>query len=335
MPRLPRLTPTARALSAVLATLALSGCLAIMPLVAPKAKDVEEGISSAFPYEYQFIDVMGSEMAYVEAGDPEGPPILLVHGNPTSSYLWRNIIPHLEERGRIIAVDLIGMGKSDKPDIAYRFRDHTEYFTGFVEAMGLDDIILVLHDWGGGIGTDYAANHEDNVRGIAMFEMVVKPMSLSDADLAMRYLFGRMRDPEAGYSIVAEDNYFVERLLPMMSGRRLTDEEMAVYRAPFPTVESRLPVRQWPMEIPLDGVPADTTAQISSNYTWLQSSDTPLFFLYAEPGMIWTEATRPELFEDLPRMKTASVGSGLHYLQEVQPTKIGMLIADWIDTLPQ
>lgn len=306
-----------------------------MPALAPKAKNVEEGISAEFPYNYRYVNVNGHRMAYVEAGDPRGAPILLVHGNPTSAYLWRNVIPHLEDQGRVIAVDLIGMGRSAKPDIPYRFADHADYLAGFIEALDLSDIVLVLHDWGGGLGTDYAARNESNIRGIAMFEMAVKPMSLSDADFATRYLFGRMRDPEDGYKIIVEDNFFVEKLLPMMSGRKLTEAEMTNYRAPYSTEESLKPVRQWPLEIPLDGIPADNTRRIGSNYEWLKSANTPLLMLYADPGMIWTSKTRPELFDDLPRMETASVGSGLHYLQEVQPTKLGTLIAEWVETLPE
>lgn len=335
MPRRPNRPRSIAALGVAFSALMLSGCLSVMPALAPKAKNVEEGISAEFPYDYRYVEVNGDRMAYVEAGDPDGAPILLVHGNPTSAYLWRNVIPHLENRGRVIAVDLIGMGKSDKPDIPYRFADHADYLAGFIEAMALRDIVLVLHDWGGGVGTDYAARNEDNIRGIAMFEMAIKPMSLSDADFATRYLFGRMRDPEDGYEIIVEDNFFVEKLLPMMSGRILSDTEMDVYRAPYPTEESRKPVRQWPLEIPLDGEPADNTRRIGANYEWLKRADTPLFMLHADPGMIWTKKTRAELIEDLPRMQTASIGSGLHYLQEVQPTKLGTLIAEWINTLPE
>ncbi|MEM6733794.1 MAG: haloalkane dehalogenase, partial [Myxococcota bacterium] len=296
-----------------------TGCLSVMPALAPTADDVEGGISAEFPFEYRSVSVAGSAMAYVEAGDPAGDPILLVHGNPTSAYLWRNVIPHLTESGRVIAVDLIGMGKSEKPDIGYRFADHAKYLSGFIEVMKLENVVLVLHDWGGGLGVDYAAAHPGNVRGIAHFEAVLKPMSLADADFATRYLFGRLRDADDNHEIVAVDNYFVEKLLPMMAGRTLRSEEMAVYRAPYPSEKSRRPVAQWPLEIPLDGTPTDNTRRIGANYEWLKASDVPVLMVYADPGMIWTETTRPELFEDLPRMKTVSVGSGLHYLQEVQP----------------
>ncbi|MGH1347802.1 MAG: haloalkane dehalogenase [Nannocystales bacterium] len=311
-----------------------TGCLAVMPAMAPKAKKVEPGISGDFPFEYETVEVLDSEMAYVEAGDPQGPPIVLVHGNPTSAYLWRNVIPHLESSGRVIAVDLIGMGKSGKPDLDYRFEDHAAYFDAFIAKLDLHDVVLVAHDWGGGVAIDYAARHADNVRGIAHFEAVLKPMSLEDADAPSRFLFKRLRDPDQGHELLAEDNYFVEKLLPMMSGRTLTDTEMAAYREPYPTVESRRPVAQWPREIPLDEEPADNATRIAANYAWLRSSSTPLLMLYADPGMIWTKKTRPELERDLPRMKTIDVGSGLHYLQEVQPTAIGTHTASWIATLP-
>ncbi|MEO1014323.1 MAG: haloalkane dehalogenase [Pseudomonadota bacterium] len=311
----------------------LSACLQALPVIAPKAKNVEANISTAFPFERRFVEVNGARMAYVEAGDPNGAPILLVHGNPTNAYLWRNIIPHLEDRGRVIAVELIGMGGSDKPDIAYRFAEHAEYFQGFIEVMNLKDIVLVLHDWGGGLGLDYAARHPDNVRGLAFMEAVMMPMSLKDADPAARFIFSRFRDPDAGYKINAEDNYFVEKLLPMMAGRDLSEAEMAAYRAPFPTERSRRPVAQWPFEIPLDGAPADNVKRIGDNFEWLRGADTPLLLVYAEPGMIMRPKIVDGLRRDLPRMETAFVGSGLHYIQETQPTKIGEALDDWINRL--
>ncbi|MEM8785616.1 MAG: haloalkane dehalogenase [Pseudomonadota bacterium] len=323
-----------KGLIAGIGALSVAGCLQVMPLVAPKAKNVEEGISPDFPYTYETVTVRGSDMAYIDVGDPDGAPILLVHGNPTSAYLWRNVIPHLTASGRVIAVDLIGMGRSAKPDIDYRLGDHAAYFADFVAALDLKDVTLVLHDWGGGVGFDYAAKNPANVHAIAFFEAVVKPMSLADADFAARYLFGRLRDPNEGHKIAAVDNYFVEKLLPMMSGRTLTDEEMAAYKAPFPTVEARKPVAQWPREIPLDGTPKDNTARVAANFDWLKGADVPLLMLYAEPGMIWTEKTRGPLLEDLPRAKAVSIGSGLHYLQEVQPTRIGQEIATWLESLP-
>ena len=305
----------------------LVGCMSIMPAVAPKAKNIEANISDAFPYASKYVDVNGSRMHYVESG--EGPTIVLVHGNPTSSYLWRNVIPQLDQAHRVIALDLIGMGKSDKPDIDYRLNDHIDYFQGFMDAMDLQDVTLVLHDWGGGIGLTYARNNPDNVEAIALMEAVVMPMSMSDADMATRFLFTRFRDPEKGQKINGEDNYFVEKLLPMMAGRKLTEEETRVYQEPFPTYESRRPVWQWPMEIPFDGTPSDNTATLQSNLAWMKRTDTPMLLVTADPGIIWTKKTLPGLTDQLPDLETVSIGSGLHYIQEVQPTEIGALVNDW------
>ena len=315
------------------AALALTGCLSVMPVMAPKAKNVQDDISGEFPFTSKFVDVNGSQMHYVEQG--EGAPIILVHGNPTSSYLWRNIIPGLSAHGRVIAVDLIGMGKSDKPDIDYRFASHAEYFEGFVEALDLADVTLVLHDWGGGIGLDYAASHPENVKAIALMEAVMKPMRWEDADFATRYLFGKFRDKQDGPRINGERNYFVTTLLPMMTGRKLTEEESAAYQAPYPTVESRKPVVQWPMEIPISGAPADNAERIGSNYEWLKTSDTPLLLLTAKPGLIVNKNLLAELQEDLPRMEVKSIGSGLHYIQEVQPERITYELSLWLSRAPQ
>ncbi len=302
-------------------------CLDLIPMLAPSV-DAEPNLSAEFPYESRFITVKGSRMHYVEIG--EGDPILLVHGNPTSSYLWRNVIPKLEISGRVIAVDLIGMGKSDKPDLDYTFVDHAEYFTAFVDAMQLKDVTLVVHDWGGGLGFDYAAKHADNVRGIAFMEAVVRPMDWSIASPPEKYIFGRFRDPEDGHQINAVDNYFVEKLLPMMAGRNLSKTEMDHYRSPFPTVESRKPVAMWPQELPFLDESNRNVERIGGNYKKIQESDIPLLLLHGEPGAIF----KPEVVEivksEIPRLKTVHVGGGIHYLQESQPSKIGASVAAWI-----
>lgn len=315
--------------TAALSLVFTGACLNLMAMLSPGIDDVEENISAEFPYESRFIDVKGSRMHYVEEG--AGRPILLVHGNPTSSYLWRNIIPHLKNEGRVIAVDLIGMGKSDKPELDYVFADHVEYLSGFVQAMGLTDVTLVLHDWGGGVGTDYAVRNLKNVRGIVYMEAVMKPMSWEAANAAEKYLFGRLRDPEDGHQIAAVDNFFVEKMLPMMSGREFSAEEMRAYREPFPTVASRKPVAQWPREIPfIEEGPERNVTRMGENYERLQAAATPLLLLYAKPGVIVKDAFLEELKSDLPRMETVFVGSGLHYIQEAQPTKIGTEIAAWL-----
>ncbi|MEQ9363655.1 MAG: haloalkane dehalogenase [Leptospirales bacterium] len=305
------------------------GCLDLMAWMAPGIDDVEANISAEFSYESKFAAVKGARMHYVEAG--QGDPILLVHGNPTSAYLWRNIIPHLKDQGRVIAVDLIGMGKSDKPELEYVFADHAEYLSGFIQALDLKNITLVLHDWGGGVGTDYIARNPGKVKGVVYMEAVMKPMNWDAANAVEKYLFGRLRDPEDGHQIAAVDNFFVEKMLPMMSGRELRPAEMRAYREPFPTVASRKPVAQWPREIPFIGDGPDRNIRrIGDNYAALQAADMPLLLLYAKPGVIVNEAFLEELKSDLPRMETVFIGSGLHYLQEAQPTKIGTEIAAWL-----
>jgi len=305
----------------------LMGCMNLIPMMAPTV-DAEPSISADFPYASRSVDVLGSQMHYVEEG--EGDPILLIHGNPTSSYLWRNVIPHLRPHGRVIAVDLIGMGKSDKPDIAYQLEDHIRYMEGFIEALDLENLVLVLHDWGGGIGFDYAANHAGNVRGIAFMEAVIRPSRWEDASTVGRFLFKNLRDEEVGHELIVGENYFVEKLVPMMSGRALTEEEMDHYRAPYLDPNDRKPVRVWPQEIPFDEIPERNYIRISFNYAALQQSDTPLLLLHAQPGVIMNERAVASLQQDLPRMQTVSIGPGMHYVQETQPTNIGTAIADWL-----
>lgn len=323
--------PHARLLIAFLLVIPAFGCLQIMPALAPSARDVEPGLGDDFPFESRYLTVLGSRMHYVDEG--AGPPVVLLHGNPTSVYLWRNVIPTLAERHRVIAVDLIGMGKSAKPTLGYRFADHARFFEAFMQELGVRDVALVLHDWGGAVGIDYAARQPENVRAISVMEAVLKPMSWDQADMATRYLFSRLRDPEDGHEIVAVENYFVERMLPMMSGRDLSVREMEAYREPFPTVESRRPVEQWPREIPIDDVPADNAQRIASNYEWLRQSDLPVQLLHADPGMIIDDAFVENLQREIPRIQTVEIGSGIHYLQEVQPTRIARAVSSWLQAL--
>ena len=222
---------TLRALSLTMLAIFSQSCTSIMPMLAPGADDIEPNISSDFPYESHFVEVNGSRMHYVDEG--EGNPILLVHGNPSSSYLWRNVIPKLKEQGRVIAVDLIGMGKSDKPSIGYTFSDHTNYLEGFINQLRLKHFTLVLHDWGGALGIDYAMNNQENIRGIVLIEALMKPMSWDSANIVERYLFRKFRDPEDGHELIAVENYFVRKMLPMMAGRELSEAEMNAYRTKY------------------------------------------------------------------------------------------------------
>ncbi len=313
-------------------TLTLTGCVTtLVPLFAPKVEH-EADISAEFPYAKHEVRVLDSTMAYVDEG--EGAPILLLHGNPTSSYLWRNVIPHLEKEGRrVIAPDLIGMGDSGKPDIPYRFADHVRYFDAFVEALDLHDITLVLHDWGGGIGFDHAMRNQENIRGIVFFEAVVRPSTWAETQQPARALFERMRS-DAGDALLIEQNYFVEKLLPAFSGRSLGEAEMQAYRAPFVEVASRRPARVWPQEIPFDGEPADNHERMSETYEAVRKTALPLLLLTAEPGAIFTADRVADLKREIPHLETLSVGEGLHYLQETTPTAIGKAASAFVDELP-
>jgi haloalkane dehalogenase len=213
----------------------------------------DKPISAEFPFASKFVEVEGSRMHYVEEGS--GDPVLFLHGNPTSSYLWRNIIPYAARVGRAVAPDLIGMGRSDKPDIDYSFFDHVRYVDGFIDALDLRDITFVVHDWGSALGFHYARRHERNVKGIAFMEAILRPYTWNDWPEQARGLFQAFRTPETGWDLIANRNVFVEDVLPGSVVRKLTDEEMDRYRAPFPTPESRKPVWRWPNEIPVDGQP--------------------------------------------------------------------------------
>ena len=290
-----------------------------------------QNISPEFPFESKFIDVHGSKMHYIEVG--EGDPILFLHGNPTSSYLWRNIIPHLSSKGRCIAPDLIGMGKSDKPDIAYRFFDHAKYVDGFIEQLGLKNITLVIHDWGSGLGFHYAARHAGNIKALAFMEAIIKPAKWSEFPPDFKIGFKMFRTPGVGWVMISVMNAFVKKLLPEAIVRPLSAEEKRVYAAPFPTIASRKPIRQWPREIPIDGKPADVHKAVSEYSRWLQNTQLPKLLFYAHPGGIITSATLEWCKQHFPNLETVDLGKGIHYLQEDHPRQIGENLAKWYEKL--
>ena len=281
-------------------------------------------------YEKKRTEVRGLEMAYVETGS--GDPIVFLHGNPTSSYLWRNVIPHLEEHGRCIAPDLIGMGDSDTlpqsgPD-AYTFVQHREYLDALLERLGVDgDVTFVIHDWGSALGFDWAHRHPDGVKGIAYMEAIVRPLSWDDWPDAARKVFQGFRSP-AGEQMVLEGNVFVERVLPGSVLRGLSEAEMQVYRRPFQEPgESRRPTLTWPRQIPIDGEPADVVEIVRSYGEWLARSDVPKLYVNAEPGAILIGPQR-EFCRSWPNQQEVTV-KGSHFVQEDSPDEIGRAIADW------
>ena len=280
------------------------------------------------------ITVKGKSMSYVEMG--EGDPIIFQHGNPTSSYLWRNIMPHLAAQGRCIAIDLIGMGDSDKLDDvgsdSYTFVQHREYLDGALAALGVkDNVTWVIHDWGSALGFDWANRHPESVLGIAYMEAVVRPLSWDDWPEAARGVFQGFRSP-AGEAMVLEKNTFVEKVLPGSILRDLTDEEMAVYRRPFIDAgEDRRPTLTWPRQIPIDGEPAEVVEIVQSYADWLSSSDIPKLFINADPGAILIGAQR-EFCRSWPNQTEVTV-AGNHFLQEDSPDEIGTAIAAWRSAL--
>lgn len=288
----------------------------------------EEEIRPDFPYIPRYAEVLGSRMHYVDAG--EGDPIVLLHGNPTSSFLWRGVIPYLTKLGRCIAPDLIGMDKSDKPDIGYRLTDHARYLDAlFDDVLKLDRITFVLHDWGGALGLYYARRNPQKVKGVAFMEAIVRPFSWDDWPEQAKEPFQGFRTPELGEKMILEQNMFVEGILPGAVFRKLSDDEMARYREPFQTPESRWPTLQWPREIPIDGEPADVHELVSANSEWLQKADIPKLLCFAEPGAIMRNLV-PWCQQNISNLKTVNVGPGVHFIQEDQPDAIGRAIAEWI-----
>ena len=289
---------------------------------------------SAAEHPKNFIEVNGRQMAYVEMGC--GDPIIFQHGNPTSSYLWRNIMPALADRGRCIAVDLIGMGDSDKLSDSgkdsYRYVEHRDYLFAAWEQLGVsDNVTLVIHDWGSALGFDWARQNEDKVRGIAYMEGIVCPMTWADWPDAARDVFQGFRS-ESGESMVLEKNLFVERVLPGSVLRPMKEEEMAVYRRPYENPgEDRRPTLTWPRQIPLEGEPDDVAAIVAGYAEWLQQSDVPKLFVNAEPGAILTGPQR-EFCRSFPNQMEVTV-PGIHFLQEDSPDEIAAAINEWVSKL--
>ena len=280
------------------------------------------------------VEVNGLEMAYTEVG--EGDPIVFLHGNPTSSYLWRNVIPHVAGLGRCIAPDLIGMGDSASlpesgPD-SYRFVEHRVYLDALLEAVDATaNVTLVVHDWGSALGFDWANRHRDAVMGIAYMEAITQTLSWDAWPEASRELFQAMRSG-AGEEIVLAKNVFVERILPASVIGGLSDEEMAEYRRPYlEPGESRRPTLTWPREIPVDGEPADVHQIVAGYGQWLATSDVPKLFVNADPGAILTGPQR-EFCRSWPNQIEVTV-PGIHYVQEDSPHEIGTALADWYRAL--
>jgi haloalkane dehalogenase len=305
---------------------------------------VYEGLAfPELPFDSRFVEVQGAQMHYLEAGDPDGPVLLLTHGWPSWSYIWRNVIPHLEDSGRVIAMDLIGFGRSDKlASNDYSFATQKAYFEGFVDALGLEDVVLVVHDWGSGIGFDYAATHEHNVRGLVFMEAMMPPR-LPFPDVASAFpgnpdgadVFTAWRTPGVGEAILLDQAQATEIFLPSFQQRELTAAELDAYKAPFPTPESRWPLWWVPNELPVGGAPADTHAMITGYIDWMQTTTTPMLEFHVTPGLTGQADVVQWTRDHIADLEVVDLGPGLHFVQEDHPDAIGQGIADWVGRLPE
>ena len=293
-------------------------------------------ISAKFPFEKKRKKILGHEMAYVEVG--KGDPIVLLHGNPTSSYLWRNVLPHLQPLGRCIAPDLIGMGDSDKlPNSgpgSYRFVEHRRYLDALLEVLNVRErVTLVIHDWGSALGFDWANRHRDAVKGIAYMEAIVRPQGWDHWDVMnMRPYLQALRS-EAGEKMVLQENFFIEKIVPGAVLRALTPEEMTEYRRPFAEPgEGPRPTLTWPREIPIEGDPADTAAIVGAYAEWLASSDVPKLFVKAEPGALLGSGVNLDTVRKWPAQTEVTV-KGVHFIQEDSADEIGEAIANWMASI--
>lgn len=285
-------------------------------------------ISADFPFQSKFLEVKASKIHYIEEG--QGDPIIFLHGNPTSNYLWRNIIPYLSGLGQCIAPDLIGMGKSDKPDISYGFKDSYEYLEAFIEKMELKNITLILHDWGSGLGFHYANLHRENIKAIAFMEAMYDAPTLYDMPFAVKMGLKTLMNPVFGKFMGLNMNMFIKKMLPDMIIRKLSREELAHYAAPYPTRKSRIPLLRWPHDVPFaDGKPTDATDAVKSWAPWLASVEIPKLCFYVTPGVAIKEKDVKVIKETFRNTELIHLGKGLHFIQEDYPHEIGEALSTW------
>ena len=286
-------------------------------------------ISAADPYPRRRVAVLDTEISYVDTG--RGDPIVFLHGNPTSSYLWRNVIPYVSKLGRCLAPDMVGMGQSGKsPARSYRFVDHARYLDAWFDALGLSkNVILVVHDWGSALGFYRASRYPNHIQAIAYMEAIVQPRRWEDfgPDSPFRALRS-----DKGEHMVLDENFFVEVILPSGVMRKLSEEEMAVYRAPYRDRESRLPTLVWPREIPIDGDPADVVAIVESYGKWMSQSKLSKLFIVGEPGRILAAGRGREFAQTWPNQREVAV-RGIHFLQEDSPVEIGSALAAFVKSV--
>jgi haloalkane dehalogenase len=290
-------------------------------------------IGTGFPFDPHYVEVLGERMHYVDVGPRDGTPVLFLHGNPTSSYVWRNIIPHVAPTHRCIAPDLIGMGKSDKPDLGYFFDDHVRFMDAFIEALGLEEVVLVIHDWGSALGFHWAKRNPERVKGIAFMEFIRPIPTWDEWPEFARETFQAFRTTDVGRKLIIDQNVFIEGTLPMGVVRPLTEVEMDHYREPFLNPVDREPLWRFPNELPIAGEPANIVALVEEYMDWLHQSPVPKLLFWGTPGVLIPPAEAARLAKSLPNCKAVDIGPGLNLLQEDNPDLIGSEIARWLSTL--
>lgn len=276
------------------------------------------------------VDVLDSHMAYRESG--RGPTVVLLHGNPTSSYVWRDVIPHLAGHHRVLAPDLIGMGDSGKPDIAYRFADHARYLDAWFDALDLRDVVLVGYDWGGSLAMDWAARHPEKVRGLVVYETFLRSLAWIDYPPAGAELFKNLRTPGVGEQLVLEQNQFLARSLGVGVKRGLSAAEAAVYAAPYPDSASRRPLLAWPREIPIENQPAEMMAVLARYTAWMGASpEVPkLLLTFDSPTPLGAPAVVDWARSRFSNLEVVALGEAGHHASEDLPDDIGRAIAHWL-----
>src|SRR5499425_3314574 len=279
------------------------------------------------------LSVLDSTMAYREAGGLNSPTVLFLHGNPTSSYLWRNIIPLVAPKAHCIAPDLIGFGQSGKPDIEYRFFDHVRYLDAFLDKAGISSAYVVAHDWGTALAFHLAARRPEFVRALAFMEFIRPMATWNDFHAAAVETFKKFRTPGVGERMILDENEFVEGVFPRATVRKLTEGEMAVYRAPFPTPESRRPTWRFPNDLPIAGEPADVYAVIEEAHRALAQSSYPKLLFAGDPGALVSPSFAERFASGLKSCKVVYIGPGIHYLPEDNPKAIGSAVHAWVTEL--
>lgn len=288
-------------------------------------------ITQNFAFESKYLNINDAKLHYIEKG--QGDPILFLHGIPTSNYLWRNIIPEISQSARCIAPDLIGMGKSDKPDIEYNIYDHINYIRAFIEKLDLKKITLVVHGWSSVIGFSLLKELKDRIKAVAFYESYIGPIDEDHLSLPIKQLASTFPDPEFRAHAINKDDKLIDKFLRASSLRRLTDEEMAYYRAPFVEANSRKPILQYVNELPLNQEPSHILDLIKDYTSYLEQSEIPKLMIYTIPGFMTTISTVVWCRQHLSNLTLADLHEGLHLVQEYNPEAFSQALSNWYKSI--